>query len=96
MSKHSNKQPAPQILIAPDIERCQAQKPNGSTAFSMGGRPKIVRCDNKPNLIVSETEASEADGLLGAMSLCLDCYIVFRKQQPNKLIDLQNIKEYHE
>jgi len=51
--------------------------------MTLGGRPGLVRCENKPTLIVTEGKAG-SDGLKGSMSFCPDCFVVFQKQIPQK------------
>ena len=67
------------MLIPADKNRCQAEKPNGVHAFTVGGVPRMERCTNKPTVIVTETKAGK-DGLFGSMSLCDDCLKVAEKQ----------------
>jgi hypothetical protein len=67
-------------LEPPDRKQCQAEKPNGYTFLTFGGRPGRVRCTNKPRLIVTEKKPGK-DGLKGSMSLCPDCFAVFQKQE---------------
>jgi hypothetical protein len=55
-----------------DITRCQAEKADGVNAFTLGGRPRMVRCTNKPTTVAHEREPGP-DGLRGAMSLCGEC-----------------------
>ena len=71
----------PKPLTPVDLTRCQAEKPNGATFMSLGGRPALVRCTNKPALVATE-KAPGPDGQVGAMSLCDDCFAVFQKQMP--------------
>ncbi len=59
-------------LIPADPKQCQAEKPNGNTFMTLGGRPGLVRCDNKPTWIMTEDKPGR-DGLQGSMSICLDC-----------------------
>ena len=59
-------------LIPPDLERCQAMKPNGANAFTLGGRPEMVQCTKKPSVIIYEVKPAK-DGQKGSMSLCADC-----------------------
>lgn len=69
----------PNPLTPPDRKRCQAEKPNGATAFSLGGRPSLVRCGNPATIIVRE-KAPDENLQVGAMSLCDACRIVFLNQ----------------
>lgn len=66
-------------LIPPDKTQCQAEKPNGANAFTLGGRPELIRCRKKPSVIVSE-KVPASDGQQGSMALCADCLDVFNKQ----------------
>jgi hypothetical protein len=66
-------------LIPPDRKRCQAEKPNGATAFSLGGVPKLIRCTEKPVVIAYENEPYNGKKQ-GSMSLCQKCSEVFVKQ----------------
>jgi len=74
-------------LTPPDRDRCQAEKPNGNTFMTLGGRPGLVRCENKPVVIIHETEP-DRNGLLGSMSLCQGCLKVFNEQQPGTKVRL--------
>lgn len=74
-------------LIPPDLERCQAEKPNGRNFMSFGGGHEMIRCTNKPMFIVTEKKPGK-DGLKGSMSLCARCLAVFNKQMPNKRIEI--------
>ena len=73
-------------MILIDKERCQAEKPNGANFMTLGGVPKMVRCENKPTVIVTETQAG-SDGLKGSMCLCDDCLEVAKKQLPLGFFD---------
>jgi len=66
-------------LIPPDPKQCQAEKPNGNNAFTLGGVPGLIRCTNKPTVIATEKKLT-SDGQIGSMSLCDDCQNVFIKQ----------------
>ena len=66
-------------LTPPDLNRCQAEKPNGNTFMTCGGLPAMERCDAKPAVIVTEAKPG-ADGLCGSMSLCNDCWKVLLRQ----------------
>lgn len=72
---------SPPPLIPPDRKRCQAEKPNGANFMTLGGRPELVRCSNKPSVIATETKPGE-DGRKGSISLCADCLKVFQRQLP--------------
>jgi len=78
------------MLTPPDTSRCQAEKPNGAGPFTLGGRPGLVRCTNKPQFIVTENEPGE-DGLKGSMSLCAHCLTVFLKQMPDGFATVEEL-----
>ncbi len=79
-------------MIAPvDVNRCQAEKPNGATFMSMGGVPELIRCKDKPTVIVVENEADK-DGLKGSMSLCDHCLSVAKTQLPENFFHVISIK----
>ena len=69
-------------LTPTDKSQCQAEIPNGAGPFTLGGVPRLIRCTNKPTVILTEKE-SQADGLVGSMSLCTDCFDVFNEQMPD-------------
>lgn len=77
-------------MIAIDKERCQAEKPNGATFMTLGGTSKMVRCNNKPTVIVTEKQVG-SDGLKGSMCLCDDCLNVAEKQLPLGFFDVVRI-----
>ena len=77
-------------LTPPDLEQCQAEKPNGNTFMTVGGMPGLERCTNKPLFIATEKKPGE-DGQKGSMSLCADCLVVFLRQVPNGYADVQTI-----
>jgi len=64
-------------LIPPDRKRCQAEKPNGANAFTLGGRPGFVRCDATPTYIATEIKKPK-----GSMSVCDWCAGVLNQQMP--------------
>jgi hypothetical protein len=66
-------------LTPPDKKQCQAEKPNGNSFMTLGGKPGRVRCTNKPTVIATEAKPGP-DGQRGTMSLCDECYAVFVKQ----------------
>jgi hypothetical protein len=70
-------------MLPIDVEQCQALKPNGNTFMTLGGRPGLVRCKNKPTWIAIENEKRE-DGR-GGMSLCESCKKVCEEQLPNEV-----------
>jgi hypothetical protein len=61
--------PKKKALIPPDLERCQAEKPNGHTFMTLGGSPGRERCKDKPTVIVKEKKPGK-DGQCGSMTLC--------------------------
>lgn len=69
-------------LTPPDLKQCQAEKPNGNSFMTLGGRPGMERCKNKPKWIATEKKPGP-DGLTGSMSLCAGCRKVMEKQMPN-------------
>lgn len=79
------------VLLPPDLERCQAEKPNGNNFMTLGGRPGLVRCENKPAYIVRETKP-DGDGIIGSMSLCGDCLEVAKSQLPEGYFTTEEIK----
>jgi hypothetical protein len=79
-------------LIPVNYEQCQAEHSNGVGPFTLGGVPKMVQCTNKPAFIAHENEPGE-DGLKGAMSLCLDCAVVFKEQMDEDFATLVAITE---
>jgi len=60
-------------MTPPDRNQCQAEKPNGANAFTCGGTPQMIRCNNKPTCIAVEI----SPGYEGAMTLCDNCKEVF-------------------
>lgn len=79
-------------MIPIDKDRCQAEKPNGANAMTLGGRPEMIRCENKPTVIISETKPGN-DGLKGSMTLCDECLAVAEKQLPKSYFDIVNINQ---
>lgn len=77
-------------LIPPDVNQCQAQKPNGNTFMTLGGRPGYVRCKEKPVVIVTENKPGR-DGRKGSMSLCAACWRVMLKQLGGKFATAEPI-----
>ena len=71
----------PPELDPPDHDQCQAEIPNGATFLTMGGRPELIRCTNKPAVIATEVKPGK-DGQVGSMSLCTSCHLVFLQQMP--------------
>lgn len=80
-------------LIPVDYKRCQAEKPNGATFMTMGGTPQMIRCANKPTVVITETKEGK-DGLQGCMSLCDDCLKVAHKQLPQDYFSVALIQLY--
>lgn len=80
-------------LIPPDLKRCQAEKPNGYSFMTIGGRPSLERCTNVPHVVATEAEPG-ADGRCGAMSLCTECLTVFTRQMPQGFATFQTLTEY--
>ena len=74
-------------MIPIDKERCQAEKPNGQSFMTLGGGQKMIRCENKPTVIATETNAG-SDGLKGSMTMCDDCLKVAEKQLPKGFFDI--------
>lgn len=73
--------PMKEKLAPPDLKRCQAEKPNGHTIFTLGGVPGLVQCKNVPLFIAKEPQ--RADGRKqGSMSVCLECRTICEKQVP--------------
>lgn len=67
-------------LIPPNKKQCQVEKPKGNTFMTLGGVPGLVRCTNKPTVIVAERNPNPEDGQRGSMSMCPECFAVFKKQ----------------
>jgi len=70
-------------LVPPDLKRCQVQ-PNmlSWSPFTLGPKPTPVRCTNVPHFVGVENKPAERDGRIGAMSLCGDCLVLYRKHFP--------------
>jgi len=64
-------------MTPPDEKQCQCERPNGATFMTFGMAPGLVRCKNKPIVIVTEREVTNKDGERGSMSLCPHCYNKF-------------------
>jgi hypothetical protein len=73
--------PKAKPLIPPDRVRCQAEKPNGHSFMTLGGRPGLERCSAKPSWIAKEVHPGK-DGRKGSMALCTDCRGVMERQMP--------------
>jgi hypothetical protein len=74
-------------MIPIDKERCQAEKPNGQNFMTLGGKHRMIRCENKPTVITTETNVG-SDGLKGSMTMCDDCLKVAEKQLPKGFFDI--------
>jgi hypothetical protein len=71
-----------------DVIRCQAEKPNGCTFMTLGGKPGLIRCKNKPKYIaIEKTMKIKDDDFQGAMSMCINCKDVFITQMASRLHD---------
>ena len=68
-------------LIPPDKKQCQAEKPNGVNAFTLGGKFELIRCENEPIFIAKEKRPGK-DGRRGSMSLCGSCKKKMEEQMP--------------
>jgi hypothetical protein len=68
-------------LIPVDKKRCQALKTNGNNFMTFGGVPRMMRCDNKPTVIVK-----------GSMSLCDECLTVAKKNLPKNFFTEKKIE----
>lgn len=66
-------------LTPPDRTRCQGEKSNGYSFMTLGGRPGLERCSNKPTVIVKEKKAGR-DGRRGSMALCASCLKAFLRR----------------
>lgn len=74
-------------MIPIDKNRCQAEKPNGVNFMTLGGEFKMIRCNNTPTVIATETNAGH-DGLKGSMTMCDDCLKIAEKQLPKGFFDI--------
>jgi|TARA_R110000851_G_scaffold308922_1_gene468097 hypothetical protein len=74
-------------MIPIDKERCQTEKPNRQSFMTLGGNHKMIRCENVPTVIATETNADN-EGLKGSMTMCDDCLKVAEKQLPKGFFDL--------
>lgn len=66
-------------LEPPDRERCQTLRPNGNTFMTLGGKPGLERCRNRPLMIATEVKPG-ADGRIGSMSVCGRCMVRMQEQ----------------
>jgi hypothetical protein len=82
-----------QPLIPPDLERCQAEKPNGHSFMTLGGVPGLERCKNKPTMVITEKVAIDSRGK-GSMSLCDGCHAQFVRQMPKGTVDVQDVDTF--
>lgn len=64
-----------------DYKRCQGERSNGFTAFSLGGEHQWIRCENKPIWLAIEKKPGK-DGLIGKMSVCEPCAKILEKMKP--------------
>ena len=80
-------------MIPVDKKRCQAYKPNGLNALTIGGVPKLIRCENIPTIVAIENKKGP-DGKKGAMSLCNDCLEVAKKQLPINFFKTIQLEKY--
>lgn len=77
------------VLVPPDMERCQAMHRPGS--FMTLGPRAWTRCEAKPDFLAVELVAG-VDGQHGSMSLCLACAEVMLKDADlRKRVQLQPI-----
>lgn len=81
-------------LIPPDLSCCQAEKPNNCTIMSLGGKPSLVRCKNVPSYVATETVEGD-DGLMGSMSLCSECKMIFEMNNDTTSISFSKIRRKH-
>jgi len=77
-------------LTPPDLKQCQAEKPITRSFMTFGNGPKMIRCINDPLFIATEKGPGK-DGLVGSMSLCASCLVVFLKQMPDGLAEITQI-----
>lgn len=68
-------------LTPPDLECCQAERPNDNSFMTLGGVVGRVRCKNKPTKLLTENKPGK-DGRIGSMTLCDHCFGVFQEQMP--------------
>ena len=77
-------------MIPIDKDRCQTEKPNKVNHFTLGGEPKMIRCNNKPTVIATETKPNK-DGIKGSMTMCDECLQVAKNQLPEFYFDIVKI-----
>lgn len=77
-------------LIPPDLDRCQAEKLDGS--FMTLGPRSMVRCKNKPTYIATENKPGP-DGKRGSMSLCGHCSKMFKEKMGENFAAFTPIEE---
>lgn len=70
-------------LTPPDRAQCQVERHNGYSFMTLGSRPGLVRCSNKPAWIAREI-APGSDGRRGSMSICKDCRPVLELAVKNR------------
>jgi hypothetical protein len=79
MASRKKGQKKPKALTPPDLARCQAEVPNGHSFMTLGGRPGLERCKDKPVVVIEEVVPG-VDGQRGSMALCIPCWAVALKQ----------------
>jgi hypothetical protein len=79
-------------LEPPDMDQCQALIPNGHSFMTLGGRPERVRCEEKPEYLITETSPGD-DGECGSMTLCADCMIVLEEQRGVHGLKIEDIED---
>jgi len=77
-------------MIPVDLGRCQADKPNGESFMTLGGGHKMIRCKNKPTVVIKETKPGP-DGLYGGMSLCDECLKKAYEQLPEGYFEVTRL-----
>ncbi len=80
-------------LTPPDPKQCQAEKPNGHSFMTLGGRPGRERCTSKPVVIAKENKPG-SDGKRGSMSLCSGCLAQLRKQLGQDYVSIKTCMEF--
>ena len=67
------------LLTPPDFHCCQAEKSNGVTFMTCGGRREMKRCTNKAYVLATEREPG-IDGQTGSMTVCGECFVEMQRQ----------------
>lgn len=84
-------------LVPPDPKQCQANKLTGcwpdAQHFMALGSGEIEQCANKPCVIITEKKKNPKDGLVGSMSLCIDCWAEAIKQLGAETFTVKPIPE---